>query len=485
MTAPLRTRATPRYVLFIESGLWPTIVLSAAIAAVALFPAYYDESLWIGAAIFTTILVGRHTLAANRRVPWIPGFIALIAMVQGVFATWAAYHMPPTIIPMAVSEDRYFAFAVPAVLALVVGMYLPLIGPGRAPAARAASGPGRLTSTRLVSACDLMVLFGLFVRVVVLPLAGGSLSYAVLLLASLSYVGAFGLLILGAPRWKSRIAVVLGVEAAFCALDGIFYALIIWAAHTVALATYARKTPSRRVIVAAVAGVLFLMIVNGFKRDYRLELGGKNLGAAERAMLAGQRFVETATDPAKIFSSSNVAYNAARLNQGNITSRILYWVPSHEPFARGETISADIRAAVLPRFLDPNKYVSGGSDVYIRFTGLMLTSGTSIGLSVPGEFYANYGLAGGIFGVFLYGLFVGCLVRFFTVRARSNPLWFAWSPVVLFSTLSAEGELGGILNQVTKSALVMAAVVMVVPAWRALRSSGGRRAERQPTGGFS
>jgi hypothetical protein len=467
-------RAPSRYTLFVPSGRWPSIVLSATIVAVLFFPIYVNESLWLGAALFLLVLVGRHTVEASARAPWLPGLVTLIALIQGVFGSWAAYHMPQGVFPMAVPEPEYFAFAVPSVLALTAGMYLPLLSPGRSPARHVGELAAPLSTGRLATTCDQMVWVGLGLRLFVQPLVGAGLSFAVSLVASISYVGAYGLLLLGSPRWRTRLAVVLLVEASLAAVDGIFIGLISWCAHSAVLIVYGRRTKPWSMFAIAGVALVVLMAINGFKRDYRREIASTNVSLSDRATLATQRFIETVTDPAILFSPENVAVNASRLNQGNITSRILFWVPVREPYADGETIAEDFRAALLPRFLAPDKYISGANNAFTRFTGLVLPPGTAIGLSVPGELYGNYGARGELIGVFVYGLMIGTLVRFFIVRAAANPLWFAWSPVVLFSTISAESELGGILNQVTKSIVVMLAVVYVVPAWRTLRLARGR-----------
>ena len=91
-----------------------------------------------------------------------------------------------------------------------------------------------------------------------------------------------------------------------------------------------------------------------------------------------------------------------RLNQGWIIARIMYVVPDYEPYAEGETIEDAIFAALVPRFLAPNKVRSGGEN-FERFTKIEL-KGTSMNLGLIGEAYANYGLRGSFLFLFIVGL---------------------------------------------------------------------------------
>ena len=124
--------------------------------------------------------------------------------------------------------------------------------------------------------------------------------------------------------------------------------------------------------------------------------------------------------------------------------------------------------------------VAGGHDLYQQYTGLELINGTSIGLSIPGEMYVNFGVFGGVIGVFVYGALLGLVFRFFVERGRWNRLWWAWLPMITLSTVSAEQGLGETLNQVSKSLVVMAAVVTFLPGGQTLRRRRARASASVP-----
>jgi hypothetical protein len=90
-------------------------------------------------------------------------------------------------------------------------------------------------------------------------------------------------------------------------------------------------------------------------------------------------------------------------------------------------------------------------------------------LSVAGETYANFGYWGGLLGVFIFGAFIGTIYRVFLRWGYRSRLWWAWAPYVLLYATRAENSIAEVTNHVAKSALVMLAVILLLPAWAMLR----------------
>ena len=181
----------------------------------------------------------------------------------------------------------------------------------------------------------------------------------------------------------------------------------------------------------------------------------------------GHAFTNQLEEPLGPFSGRSLSRSVARANQGWIISRTMYWTPTREPYAHGETLLAALHSVLVPRIIDPNKYVAGGS-YFTRFTGVSLR-GTSMNLSPPGGMYANFGPRGGLIGVFVFALGLGLLYRVFARWAMDSILWWAWAPYVMLYAMQAETGIGEAVNHVARSLLVMVVVVWVVPAWKSLR----------------
>lgn len=473
MTAPhdvlSRMRKRPHLALFIPRNRLPAIIVGSLAVSVALAPSYWDAAPWLGVGIFLTVATVWHGLYATARIPWLPGAIVGIACLQWIIAPWAAYHLPvaPLRQGMSVLAEQYFAFAVPCALALAVGLLLPLMRDARMPVNRDV-GQG-LNTERLRKTCDAMLAGGFALRLVG-PFTGGSASYAIKLVGQLAYVGALGAMLLRADGWRWRVAALFLAEAILNSISGIYFELVAWSVHFFLLYSFIHGVRKWKIITLGSAAIVAILALNGFKMEFRSDIAGSELSGMERAALAGQRFVAMIGDPQSIFSADNLAFNISRLNQGITISRVLYWTPSREPFAEGETVRAAISAAALPRALDPNKVVAGGFSYYPRFTGLPLIGGTSINLSMPGELYANYGTGGAVLGMFVIGLLLGLVFRTFVRWSRDSVLWWAWMPYVLFSLIGAESGIAESLNQVVKASVIMIVVIKAVPAWAGLRS---------------
>lgn len=465
-----------------ERLLVPAVVvhraaLAAAATALVFAPWYWSVSPWLGLAIAATVFVLVHGTIASYRAPWIPGVIAIGACLQWALAPWAIYALQrdQPVPMMAVPEAQYFAFAVPCTLALIFGMYLPLWR------RRGASDPGALAASIPVPpgfsrVCDVMLVGALAVRILVLPFVPASLRYAAYLFSLLALVAVLCQMLLDVAGWRWRALVVMAVAAVGNAADLQFLEVLL-VALSIGMTYYFRFRPRLRTLalVTIPAAIVFLAL-SAFKVQNRDRVRGLDLTQSERAAVTSLTVYQLVRQPSLLLSPAIVGASMNRLNEGWVTSRILAWVPAGEPYARGETIVTALRAAFVPRVLDPGKYVAGGAVIVPRFTGLTLINSTSIGLSVPGEMYANFGSDGAWIGTFVYGVLLGLLYVAFLDRARRSIVWLAWVPFVFFGALSVEPALGEVLNHLSKTLLLVWVTVMVVPQWKRLR-----RARRVPS----
>ena len=468
--APRPPRPAVAHRLFAPASSWQRIAFVSLIVGVSFVSVVGDDSMWLPAGIALAFLVVAHTLVASRNVPWIPGLIALIAVLQWVLVPWAAYHVPPTfpLYAMVIPADQYFSFAVPAAIALVLGLYAPLYRERASVPRAAASGAPGMRMLRQTS--EIMVWGGLLTQYVLVDVVPRSIGFAMILLGSLSYVGAFTLALMRARGWQWRVLAVLLALVLRASTEGMFHDLLLWTAYLGLTLAFVHRAPVRRLVVSASLGFALILALNGVKQQYRLLLETSvEMTALQRVELLGTVLGDMISNPRALLSEENVSLNVTRLNQGWIIARILAHVPSAEPFAEGETVRASVEATLLPRILAPNKLVIGGHTYFERFTGVSLAPGTSMDLSIAGEMYANFGRAGGIAGVFVIGVLLGLLFRLFVRWSRESVLWWAWAPYVMLYTAKAEGGLAEPMNHVVKSFVVMVAVIMVLPGWVMLR----------------
>jgi len=137
------------------------------------------------------------------------------------------------------------------------------------------------------------------------------------------------------------------------------------------------------------------------------------------------------------------------------------YIPANEPFAHGATLLEDIRAALLPRLIAPDKQQAGGKDNIRRFSGITNQNWSS-NIGQYGEAYVNFGISGAWLVMLFYGLMISgvlwVLQRYFS---------WPWWPFILEPVLNVENDIGMSVNHLCKSMLFMTVVVII---WRAVNS---------------
>ena len=198
---------------------------------------------------------------------------------------------------------------------------------------------------------------------------------------------------------------------------------------------------------------LFLIVsIQTIKHSFREALSeGTGKGVSLFTDLVQEKVIESDY----VTSETNLSAMVTRINQGWIIARIMSWTPSHEPFAEGETILEALKDALLPRFLFPNKVKAGGRTYFTRFTGKDISDNTSMGLSLIGEAYANFGIGGGVFFMFLIGLFYNLFIVKIYQIAKKHPAIIFFIPLLFLQVVKAETDFSVIINHLFKASMTV------------------------------
>jgi hypothetical protein len=356
---------------------------------------------------------------------------------------------------MYVEEARYMAFVVPALLAFWAGSRI----------FRARSTLDGINA----EVRDLLDEYPFFPYVIIAigilvpylaQLFPASMGFVFFLLSTLKYIGVIYLIQSDSPfRWLifwglMLLTVVTSVETAM------FHDLLLWAMllFTFLSREWKLKMPGK--MAFAVIGILLAITIQGVKLEYRYAIRQGGYPGSRTGL-----FLNLVTDEwrtGEIFMPSFEVDMNVRLNQGWIISSVMYNVPRFEPYARGNTIREGITSSVIPRILAPEKRVAGGRDNFRQFTGLSISDDTSMGISIAGEGWANYGWLGGIVFMFLWGLFIGWFWRAFERLNRLFPTLLIWSPMLFLQVVKAETEFGVVLNHLVKSSVVVIGLIILI-----------------------
>lgn len=368
---------------------------------------------------------------------------ALLAATQWLLGPVLSYQFDVSVdrYQMYVNEETYFSYAIPATAAFICGL---LLFSSRAEEGDLLKLRDRRSDFRIGIALLLVSVGSEFVR----PFAPGGLAFFFHLFSQLRYIAAVYFLY-SDHRFKWILAASCLLQLFIrSAEQAMFHDLILWGSLTAIFWWLLRPRTILSKVGFLSVGILTVSSIQVVKREYRdAAWSGENPSfflvaydvLFERSQLTERTSIENAI---------------VRMNQGWIISAVLRHVPSREPFAGGETVNDAIIAAMLPRFLAPNKKKAGGQENFRRFTGLPLADSTSMGISPLGEAYANYGRVSGTGFMFIWGLVFGLGIGAVRHYGRWDPSFLIWTPLIFYQAIKAETEIVVVLNQLVKGGAV-------------------------------
>ena len=154
-----------------------------------------------------------------------------------------------------------------------------------------------------------------------------------------------------------------------------------------------------------------------------------------------------------------------RFNQGWIISDIYSTIPYSRPYYKGETIVSSVLSSALPSFMYGSRAMDAEiSKVYFtEFTGHPLTSSTSMGLSVLGEAYGNFGVFGGMLFMFFWGWGITRLLKWLNKQSKTrNLLWFFLIPMICHDLYKAELSFFKVFNWTFKGFIFAWILIFII-----------------------
>lgn len=477
----------PKRFLFLTLREWNIGLLGSAIVAGATLPWTFWISEWIAISVFLFSLTVYHLkFAAAMMVP-LPHIAIMIAALEYVLAAWAGLYYPPLnpVYDIGGALPYYLSFAGPALASICAGWALSLVRLSPPPTPRQPEA-----QPAILFELDVLFAIGLIGIAAGRFLQGATFGFAVVLLGYLRFVGVFGRMILHARGWLWRLAVALVAEVFLATEAEMFNPLLLWCLWTFGIWLYCFRPPFRLIVISIAVGAILLPALQEAK--WRLRGGLPEIdiesGAAYETNTGEEGAVGKTFEWLKYLWEGTwrtvtfklpedfLGDTVARYNQGWIITRTMAFVPNMEPHARGETLMVAARAALLPRFIDPEKGAAGGQANMERYAGIVLNERTSMNLGYAGEMYVNFGMTGGAFACGGYALAFGLFFRWIFRRAMYAPLWWSLVPFVFFDALKGDDGITEVLNWTTKACVVAAFAVLCLPHLRrALFSAKGNR----------
>ena len=395
---------------------------------------------------------------------------ALIAVLQWLLGPLLVYQSdyPFGRYRMYVDEQTYFQFAIPATLFYAVSM----LAIGEVVQQRALMQS--VDRTHFVKIGSVLTLLGL-IATVAAPRFSGNYQFLWFMLSQAMYVGSIYFL-MSKHEWRLWLALAPFSLLLMSSLNsGRFHDLLIWSAVLFCY-WFAQRKFFFLTKVAIFASILLVVFgIQSVKNHYRAALKRGDTPSLVSLMRDHMQ-------PGGLAWEEGALSNAmVRLNQGWIVSAVMNHVPEGEPFARGETVKDAFVSALLPRFLAPDKKGATGRENFRRFTGLEIGESTTMAISPLGEVYANYGVAGGILALTIYGAIFSSIYAFFVVLLPRFPTFYFWLPFIFYQSIKAETEFVVTVNQLAKGTIVAIVLYYLISSnFYAKRKTLGQRVAHKP-----
>lgn len=380
---------------------------------------------------------------------------ALVASMQWILGPTIAYNSDNDFAKyrMYVPEADYMGFVAPALLAFVLSLRV------ISPRISLSGLQARIRARTLIPerAIFTLIIIGLLADYFGED-APNQVGFLFFLVSQFKYVGALYLVVIQSRRrWHVVFAVML-LAAMSSARTGLFHDLILWSAMFFSFFCYDLKLRVQSKLALIAVSLAVLVGLQSVKSQYRI-LVAFDPGSAGLVTLA------VSVGEALFGEDENYDSVIVRLNQGWIISAVMAHTPAVEPFANGQTVIDAVRDSLLPRFL-VEKREAAVSDYFRRFTGMVVNSNTSFGISIVGEAWANFGQFGIVLLIF-WGLAFGGIMRFIAWRGLYQATLPLWTPMVFLYAVKAETELLVTLNYMLKACVFVLIVYFVF--WRILK----------------
>ena len=354
---------------------------------------------------------------------------------------------------MVVPEAVYFGYAIPAVTCFIIGLHLfarKLEGENLDMA-----GIKRFAQQHQVLPYWLIGIG--FMTSIVSAFFSSDWAFFLYLLGNLKFIGVFLLILSGKELKWLELTVVYGSIVVSSLSGGMFHDLLTWLMMLGAILAIKFKPNERFKLIFSLSFVIAVVVLQQLKGAYRTATGGGDEAGIETM----QKVYEQKQEDNSLFNFLSMAGNNTRINQGFIITNIMRTVPAKVPFANGTELNLLLEAAIMPRFLAPDKLKAGDRALFTRYTGLNLRSGTSMGLSSVGDAYINFGIVGGCIFMFLLGLLYNFVLKQFYRFSKNMPVLLLFTTLVFYYPIRPDCELQTILGHLVKSCFLIFVIFFI------------------------
>lgn len=407
-------------------------------------------SLGVGAVGFVV-----YDFITQKKV-WLPiGELALLlGGLQWVISPFFSYMTDNNVYSMSQPCNEYMMYTVPMYIAFMIGYYVfrPSLQLSRIDLIKCCSTAERLST--------ILICIGLLF--IFLPVSVSALLFIKTLASYLFFIGFIIRMYVKPEKSTMYLLLGLGIQLLNSIRAGMFHELLIWGIFMIMTWFNVNEVPLKKRILIFIMSFVGIFLLQTVKASYRQAIWYNDYSGSKVEFFFS--LLVNNTININEVRSEKEETTIARYNQGWIISRIYNNIPQNHDFLGGRTYVDAFNSAILPRFLFPNKKGAGAQsrEDFIEMTGYHLSRGTSMGLSILGESYGNFGLLGGTVFMFIWGVFIAKFISFIDRLSIKDFLWIMFLPIICFNLIKAEISMMSVLNWTVKSVLFVGVVIYLL-----------------------
>ncbi len=277
------------------------------------------------------------------------------------------------------------------------------------------------------------------------------LAFVLILFSSLRFVSAFILTTISIGKNWIYLALVMGFEMASAFTAGMFHDFLLWMIFMALFFMYVFKPNGVWKVLGISFGIILILVIQSIKGSYR-EIAWT--GEASAGLQTAYNVASDKVNSGAVFSEDNYLGTLNRANQAWIFASTVDNMDRNQNFQGLTNVNKYMEAALLPRFLAPNKITSGNRDIFNAFSGHEIGAGTAMGLGVFADGYIAYGWWGvGLFG-FVLGLIFSLTFKIVERWSKISPIFALLILPLLNYAVRPDCELQTTINHLAKGLLM-------------------------------
>lgn len=367
--------------------------------------------------------------------------------------------------PMKISSDFYFSMAFPGMFLFGMGLYII---------------PNKLfkpdfTKINKVSIVNEGLLKKFVIYGVLFKLTGsfvpGELNFFFYILSLLRFVGSFALYLVDTRKWFWPF-LVLGLEFYLSFTSGTYHDSLMWFIFFSLLFVYVKKPTVEFKILGASAVVILILFIQAIKFSYREKVWVEGNSASLNTVA---EVGNTVANSESLVGDDNLKGTINRSNQAWIFASTVDNMDRNRDFQGMNNVAKYLEAAIMPRFLAPNKIKSGGGEIFNKFSGHTINESTSMGLGVFADGYIAYGTLGVYVFTFFLGLIFSLTFKIIEYWVKISPIYVLMLLPILNYAVRPDCELQTTINHLFKSLIIFGILVTITKHRFTLNSNYSQR----------